>query len=172
MLNLSSKRSALVEGVYTIIYKLWLPSVASQIAVCSALLRGADRSTRKYCRLSVSSNCKRVQLRAARPFGALDNLTDNAIPCGRNRVNSLRIIRRPCVRSISILGPRSVRGKSTRSNSSRSFDDALAPRPQPARPHSPASRTQTAHDHVRTFHSGSRPRERRATSQASRGLPR
>ena len=104
-------------------YKLlWLPSVASQIAVCSAPLRGADRSTRKYCRLIGSSNCKRVQLRAARPFGALDNLTDNAIPCDRNRVNSLRICRRPSVRSISNHGSRSGRAESTRSHGSQSFD--------------------------------------------------
>ena len=47
-------------------------------------------------------DCRPVLLNATRPFGVLDNLTDNAIPCDRNRVSSLRICRRPSVRSISI----------------------------------------------------------------------
>ena len=68
-----------------------------------------------------------VQLRAARPFGALDNLTDIAIPCDRNRVNSLRTCRRPSVRSISIYGSRSGRAESTRSHGSRSFDRRPGP---------------------------------------------
>ena len=59
---------------------LWLPSVASQTVVCSAPLQGAVRSTMKCCRLSGSS--KSVQLRAARPFGVLDNLTDKCSTTG------------------------------------------------------------------------------------------
>ena len=93
---------------------LWLPSVASPIDVCSAPLRGANRSTGKYCRLIGWSNREPVQPNAARPFGALDNLTVNAIPCDRNLAISLRMYRRPSVRSISIQGSRSGRAESTR----------------------------------------------------------
>ena len=129
-------------------YKLlWLPSIASQIAVCSAPLRSAVRSTRKYCRLSATSNGKRVQLTAARPFGAPDTLTVNAIPCDRIRVNSLHFYRHSSVRSICILGSRSGRAESIRSHGLRSFD---------RRPDSPAvARTATPshepkRDHVRS----------------------
>ena len=74
--------------------------------------------------------------------------SDCAISCGRDRVNSLRIYRRPRVRSISILGSRSGRAESTRSHGSRSFDR----RPGPAA----AARTATPSHEPHTDHARSR----------------